>query len=133
MSRALRPRALLALLGAGAVLATTVLTTSSSAATAQSSITVPSTVGKKSVSWTGTVPFGNGQTGLVWGQLGIDDPTGACEPSHPELNAQRTVKVTFPKGGCTGVNGTLPLTAPCSAVIAVAVLAASANSAIVRN
>ncbi|HUR51928.1 MAG TPA: sialidase family protein [Mycobacteriales bacterium] len=98
MTRALRPRVLLALAGAGAVLATTVLASTSAAAGAQSSISVPSKPGKTSVSWTGTVPFGNGQAGLVYGQLGIDDPTGACEPSHPQLNAQRTVKVTFPKG-----------------------------------
>jgi hypothetical protein len=95
MTRA-RPRALFALLGTAAVLATTVLATSSSAATAQSSLTVPTSPGKRAVSWSGTVPFGNGQAGLAWGQLGIDDPTGQCDPAHPELNAQHTVKVTFP-------------------------------------
>jgi hypothetical protein len=97
MTRA-RPRALLALAGAAALLATTALASSSSAATAQSTVSLPTKPGKHSVSWTGTVPFGNGQAGLVWGQLGIEDPTGACDPSHPELNDQHTVKVTFPKG-----------------------------------
>ncbi|MDP9183590.1 MAG: glycoside hydrolase [Actinomycetota bacterium] len=98
MVRASRRRVLLALIGSVAVLATTVLSSTSSAAGAQSSLSLPTKPGKKLVSWTGTVPFGNGQAGLVWGQLGLDDPTGACEPSHPELNSQHTVKVTFPKG-----------------------------------
>jgi hypothetical protein len=97
MTRASRARALFALGGTAALLATTLLATTSSAATAQSSLSVPTSPGKTAVSWTGTVPFGNGQSGLVWGQVGIDDPTGACLPSHPELNAQHTVKVTFPK------------------------------------
>ena len=98
MTRASRPRVLIALVGAAAAIATTVLASTSSAAGAQSSITVPTKPGRTVTSWTGTVPFGNGQAGLVYGQLGLDDPLGQCDPSHPELNAQHTVKVSFPKG-----------------------------------
>jgi hypothetical protein len=89
----------LALVLAGAVAALTVvaLTSPSVAATAQSHVTVPVKPGHSSVSWTGTVPFNNGQDGLAWGQLGIDDPTKACEQSNKTLNTQHTVQVSFPK------------------------------------
>jgi hypothetical protein len=98
MTRVPRLRVLAALTGVAALVSSTVLAATSTAApSAQQSITVPSKPGKTSIGWAGTVPFGNGQAGLVWGQLGIDDPTGACEPSHPELNAQHTVRVSFPK------------------------------------
>src|SRR5437879_4072296 len=92
MTRASRARVLLALVGSAALVATTVLASSSTAATAQSSLTVPTSPGKRVVSWTGNVPFGNGQIGLV-----ADDPVGFCDPAKPQLNAQHTVKVTFPK------------------------------------
>ncbi len=97
MIRAPRRRTLLAALGTSAAVAVTALAPVSSAASAQSTITVPSKPGRAQVSWTGTVPFGNGQDGLVWGQLGLDDPLGKCDPSHPQLNAQHTVQVTFPR------------------------------------
>jgi hypothetical protein len=89
----------LALVLAGAVTALTVvaLTSPSQAATAQSRVTVPLKPGRTSTSWTGTVPFNNGQDGLAWGQLGIADPTGACEPKNTTLNTQHTVQVSFPK------------------------------------
>lgn len=60
-------------------------------------LVVPSRAGHASVSWDGTAPFNNGQSGLVWGQLGVDDPTGACDPDNTQLNSQHQVKVTFPE------------------------------------
>jgi len=92
MTRASRPRVLFALAGTAALLATTVLASTSSAATAQSAISLPTKPGKASTSWKGTVPFGNTQSGLL-----IDDPVGFCDPSKPQLNSQHTVRVSFPK------------------------------------
>ena len=62
-------------------------------AIAASDLTVPSTPGSVSTSWQGNAPFNNGNSGLVWGQVGIDDPTAACDPSHPTLNSQHKVRV----------------------------------------
>jgi hypothetical protein len=73
-----------------------VATGSSTPATADVGLTVPAKPGRVSASWEGTAPFNNGNSGLVWGQLGVDDPTGACDPDHPELNSQQQVEVSFP-------------------------------------
>lgn len=64
--------------------------------TAGTHLSVPATPGHATTSWQGHAPFNNGQSGLVWGQAGIDDPTGACNPSNHTLNSQHQVKVTFP-------------------------------------
>lgn len=66
------------------------------ATAADSRITVPKTPGKASITWTGVAPFNSGQSGLVWGQTGTTDPTGACDPSNTTLNSQHTVQVDFP-------------------------------------
>ncbi len=97
MIRLPRRRVSLALTGAAALLLTASLAVPSTAATAQSSVTVPSSPGTSSVSWTGTAPFNNNQDGLVYGQLGIDDPKSSCNPTNTSLNSQHTVQVTFPK------------------------------------
>ena len=49
------------------------------------------------VTFNGHAPFNNGQDGLVWGQLGIDDPKGSCLPSNTTLNDQHLIKVIVPK------------------------------------
>jgi hypothetical protein len=89
------------LLAGGAALAATcavlVANPSSAPASAPSEVHVPSSPGRVSTSWEGTAPFNNGNSGLVWGQLGTDDPTGACDPSNESLNSQHQVRVTFPK------------------------------------
>lgn len=98
-SMLLTPRRLLA--GGAATLAAAaslVAVGSSTPATADaSSITVPSSPGRATTSWEGTAPFNNGNSGLVWGQLGTEDPTGACDPSNTDLNSQHQVEVTFPE------------------------------------
>ncbi|MGZ4449597.1 MAG: hypothetical protein ACXVW4_07350 [Nocardioides sp.] len=73
------------------------LAPSAPASTDGSSIRVPSSPGHVSTSWQGNAPFNNGNSGLVWGQVGVDDPTGACDPANPTLNSQHQVKVAFPK------------------------------------
>jgi hypothetical protein len=88
-------------LGAGlaataALLLTALISTPSSAATAQSSVTLPLKPGSAKTTWTGTAPFNNNQDGLVYGQLGLDDPKNSCNPSNTTLNSQHTVQVTFP-------------------------------------
>lgn len=80
-----------------AACATLVASASSAPASAPSEIHVPSSPGHVRTSWQGNAPFNNGNSGLVWGQLGVDDPTGACDPAHPELNSQHQVRVSFPK------------------------------------
>jgi hypothetical protein len=93
MTRA-RPRALLALAGTAAVLATVALTAPSPAAAAgPQALTVPSKPGKAAISWSATVPFANNTAGIA-----VDDPLGSCDPSNPELNSQHQIKVAFPKG-----------------------------------
>jgi hypothetical protein len=92
-----RRRASLALGAAAALLIIGALALPSTAsAAAQSSLSVPSSPGKTSVTWTGTAPFNNNQDGLVYGQLGVDDPKSSCNPSNTTLNSQHTVQVTFP-------------------------------------
>ncbi|MCU1601312.1 MAG: hypothetical protein JWO22_2021 [Frankiales bacterium] len=94
-----RGRLLSALLGASSlVVAALVAGPSASAAAAQSHLTVPGAPGKVSTSWTGTAPFNNNQDGLVYGQLGLDDPKNSCSTSNTTLNDQHTVNVTFPAG-----------------------------------
>jgi hypothetical protein len=86
--------------GAALVAATAALvaiTSATPASAADSKVRVPSRPGHSSVSWKGTAPFNNGNSGLVWGQLGVDDPTGACDPSNTSLNSQHLVHVSFPK------------------------------------
>jgi hypothetical protein len=86
--------------GAALAAATAVLvaiTSATPASAAADKIRVPSSPGHTSVKWTGTAPFNNGNSGLVWGQLGVDDPTGACDPDNPQLNSQHLVHVSFPK------------------------------------
>ncbi|HUR14320.1 MAG TPA: sialidase family protein [Mycobacteriales bacterium] len=93
MTRA-RPRALLALVGSAAVLATVALTSPVTASAAgPQSVTVPSKPGKTAVTWSSTVPFANNTAGIA-----VDDPMGSCDPANPELNDQHQVKVVFPKG-----------------------------------
>src|SRR4051812_24249634 len=94
-----RGRLLSALLGASSlVVAALVASPSASAAAAQSQLTVSGAPGKVATSWTGTAPFNNNQDGLVYGQLGIDDPKNSCSMSNTTLNDQHTVNVTFPTG-----------------------------------
>src|SRR3954467_15356208 len=85
--------------GAVAAVASAALVASGSSAPAiaASDLIVPSSPGSVSTSWQGTAPFNNGNSGLVWGQAGVDDPVAACDPSHPTLNSQHKVKVSFPK------------------------------------
>ncbi len=61
------------------------------AATAQSSLAVPSAPGQRAVTWDATAPFANNTGGIA-----VDDPTGSCDPSNTTLNSQHTVAVTFP-------------------------------------
>jgi hypothetical protein len=82
---------------AAATAALVAITSSTPASAADSKVQVPTTPGHTSVSWKGTAPFNSGQSGLVWGQLGVDDPTGACDPSNTSLNSQHLVHVSFPK------------------------------------
>ena len=78
-----RGRLLSALIGTSSLLvAVLVSSPGASAAGAQSSLTVPGTPGKASVGWTGTAPFNNNQDGLVYGQLGLDDPKNSCSTSN---------------------------------------------------
>ena len=94
-----RGRLLSALLGASSLLvAALVVSPGAAAATAQSSLTVPATPGKVATTWTGTAPFNNNQDGLVYGQLGLDDPKNSCSTSNTTLNDQHTVAVSFPSG-----------------------------------
>ena len=93
--------ALRRLLAGGAALAAAsaalvAITSSTPASAATSELRVPATPGHTGVSWDGTAPFNNGNSGLVWGLFGVDDPVGACDPSHPELNSQHQVQVVFP-------------------------------------
>ena len=74
-----------------------VATAPSAPASAPSEVHVPSSPGHVSTSWQGNAPFNNGNSGPVWGQVGVDDPTGACDPANPTLNSQHQVRVTFPK------------------------------------
>ena len=46
---------------------------SAPAAIDASTILVPSSPGHVSTSWQGNAPFNNGNSGLVWGQAGVDD------------------------------------------------------------
>ena len=94
-----RGRLLSALIGASSLLmAVLVASPGASAAPAQSSVTVPSTPGKVATTWNGTAPFNNNQDGLVYGQLGLDDPKNSCSTSNHTLNDQHTVQVSFPSG-----------------------------------
>ena len=93
----LRRRLLTGSMAAAIATAALVAVGSSAPATAASDLTLPSTPGKASTSWKGTAPFNSGQSGLVWGQLGVDDPTEACDPSNTSLNSQHLVHVSFPK------------------------------------
>ena len=92
----LRRRLLTGGAAVAAVSAVLVAMSSSEPATAASNLIVPSSPGQVSTSWHGNAPFNNGNSGLVWGQLGVDDPVAACDPSHPELNSQHKVRVSFP-------------------------------------
>ena len=63
----------------------------------QATLTVPVAPGSQTVRYSGTAPFNNGQTGLVYGQLGIADPTHSCEPTGPsQLNDQHVIKLVVP-------------------------------------
>ncbi|MCW2668885.1 MAG: hypothetical protein JWO27_782 [Frankiales bacterium] len=94
-----RGRLLSALIGTSSlVVAVLIGSPGASAAAAQSSLTVPATPGKTSVGWSGTAPFNNNQDGLVYGQLGLDDPKNSCSTSNHTLNDQHTVRVSFPPG-----------------------------------
>ena len=92
----LHPRLLTGGVAAAVASAALVMMGSSAPATAASDLTVPSKPGKVSTSWEGNAPFNNGNSGLVWGQLGVDDPVAACDPSNPALNSQHEVEVSFP-------------------------------------
>ena len=95
----IRGRLLSAALGAAALTAAALVASpGAQAAGAQSSIMVPASPGKVAVSWSDTAPFNNNQDGLVYGQLGLDDPKNSCSASNTTLNSQHTVSVSFPKG-----------------------------------
>lgn len=100
MNQHARRRASFGLVAGVVLLSGAALAAPSTAATnAQSSVVVPSSPGKAvPATWTATAPFNNGQAGLVYGQLGLDDPTNACSASNKTLNSQHTVQVSFPKG-----------------------------------
>lgn len=85
--------------GAAAAVASAALVVigSSTPAIAASDLAVPAKPGKVSTSWKGNAPFNNGNSGLVWGQVGTDDPVAACDPSNTTLNSQHQVEVSFPK------------------------------------
>ena len=85
--------------GAAAAVASAalVMVGSSAPAIAASDLGVPSKPGRVSTTWHGNAPFNNGNSGLVWGQAGVDDPVAACDPDHPTLNSQHKVRVAFPK------------------------------------
>jgi len=83
---------------AAAIVSTAFVALGSSApAIAASDLTVPAKPGHVSTKWQGNAPFNNGNSGLVWGQVGVDDPVAACDPSNPALNSQHQVQVSFPK------------------------------------
>ncbi|MGZ6826175.1 MAG: sialidase family protein, partial [Mycobacteriales bacterium] len=68
-----------------------------SAATGPGSIAVSATPAEHVVHYTGTAPFNNGQTGLVYGQLGIDDPSQSCTlKGSTTLNDQYKIAVSVP-------------------------------------
>ncbi|MCW2777516.1 MAG: exo-alpha-sialidase [Frankiales bacterium] len=96
MPRPARRRALLAgvaLLAASAAVPGALAAGSSADAT----VRFPAAPGQSVAHYAGTAPFNNGQAGLAYGQLGLDDPTGACTPSGGSLNEQRHVAVQVPK------------------------------------
>jgi hypothetical protein len=94
-----RGRLLSALIGVSSlVVAALVASPGAAAAGAQSSLTVPASPGRTAVTWSGTAPFNNNQDGLVYGQLGLDDPKNSCSTSNTTLNDQHTVNVRFPTG-----------------------------------
>jgi hypothetical protein len=69
-----------------------------SAATGPASIALSASPARHVVTYTGTAPFNNGQTGLVYGQLGIDDPSQSCTlQGSATLNDQYKLAVTVPK------------------------------------
>jgi hypothetical protein len=92
-----RSRLATGLLGAAALLVSAAVAVPHTAsAAADSSITVSTAAGKTvRTAWTGNAPFNNGQDGLVWGQLGLEDPTGRCDIGSP-FTSGHTVQVTFP-------------------------------------
>ncbi|WP_155991988.1 glycoside hydrolase [Nocardioides sp. URHA0032] len=94
---ALQRRLLAGAAAVAAACACLVANASSAPASGPSEVSVPSAPGHASTSWQGNAPFNNGNSGLVWGQLGVDDPTGACDPANPSLNSQHQVRVSFPK------------------------------------
>jgi hypothetical protein len=97
VTRISRTRLLAGLVGACALLVTAAVAVPTTAsAAADSSLTVPTAAGKTAqVTWTGNAPFNNGQDGLVWGQLGLEDPTGRCDLGSP-FTSSHTVQVSFP-------------------------------------
>ena len=97
MTRVPRLRVAAVLTAAAALLLTAALTTPSAAAGAQDTVTLPTSPGVGTAAeWDANAPFNNGQDGLVFGQLGLEDPTGACTTQNTSLNSQHTVQVTFP-------------------------------------
>jgi hypothetical protein len=97
MPRVPRLRLALALTGVAGLLLTAAVASPSRAATAQDTLSPPLKPGPANqVTWTGTAPFNNDQDGLVFGQLGLEDPTGACTTQNTTLNSQHTVQVNFP-------------------------------------
>ncbi len=62
-----------------------------------STLALSATPARHVVTYQGTAPFNNGQTGLVYGQLGIDDPSQSCTlQGSATLNDQYKVTVTVP-------------------------------------
>ncbi len=93
LARALR----LVPVAAGAVLILAgVQPAATQAAPVDASITVPATPATHVATYQGHAPFNNDQDGLVYGQLGLDDPKNACGLSNHTLNDQHTISVTVP-------------------------------------
>jgi hypothetical protein len=64
------------------------------AAAGASTLTLSATPSKNVVTYQGTAPFNNGQTGLVYGQLGLEDPTQSCNlGGNASLNDQHKVTI----------------------------------------
>jgi hypothetical protein len=93
-----RPRRLAALLAAIglAALGLTQIPQASAAPPADQTIVLPVGAGTNTIHYSGHAPFNNDQDGLIYGQLGLDDPTNPCSPTNNTLNHQHHVALKVP-------------------------------------
>jgi hypothetical protein len=87
----------IALLVVGALGLAGVASGEPAAAAGNGTLALSASPSKQVITYQGTAPFNNGQTGLVYGQLGIDDPSQACSlKGNAALNDQYKVTLTVP-------------------------------------